>query len=849
MKDLVLLVDDKQSNLIVLEEVLSKLDLECIKTKTSNEVYTALQNNDISLILCDVQLPGVDGFDILIKIRENKEWENIPIIMISAVYKTDEFQIRGIKLGALDFIVKPIIPELLIAKIQTFLELYKYRKQQDHKLQDLSSKLQMTEIIKNENLILIAANVIFQNINKYNTENETYKFILNILIRITNGSMGLLCNKNEEGELELQAFLEVNADDETNQVLDKEIICNDLISREIWKRAIDEKKSVIDNNPPPGTLNLTSIMAVPLMTDNKVYGIIGLTNNSDGFNTKDVENIDILSSIVTEATSRKKVEIELEKYKNSLEKMVEERTHQLEINNKKLNLEKKERKAAEDIINSSPIVAFRWKSLHEGKIDYVSSNVEEISGYTVDELVTGKVSIKEIVHSDDIQDVYIELIGFIKDGTKNNYSHKPFRIIKKNGEIIWVDERIFFERNNDGYVTEFKGIILNITDKIAAEDELIIAKERAEESDRLKTSFLANMSHEIRTPMNAILGFSQLLSLPGVEEEDLRGYVDTITTAGMQLMRLIDDIISISRIEAGIIEIVNENVDVEKILKGVQKLFKIDADKKKLIFSYTNKVPKYNSYVTTDPRRLQQVLINLISNAFKFTSHGSIEYGCSLVDGFIEFYVRDTGIGIKKEDETIIFERFMKVDHGKDVLYGGTGIGLSISNAIVETLGGKIWVNSEYNNGAEFKFTIPILIRHKKEKEVNIEDFSFPDYSNKTILIAEDEPYNYQLIKILLSHTGANVIWANDGQETIDLLNMYSNIDLILMDIKMPVKDGIEATKEIRKKNKKIPIIAQTAYAQTGDRQKTMAAGCNNYISKPIEQKKLFEIISKYLIN
>lgn len=646
MKNLVLLVDDNPSNLIVFEEIILQLNLDCIKTKSATEAFEVLESNDVSLILLDVQLPDVDGFELLSRIRQYKKWTNIPVIMISAIYKENEFQIKGIELGALDFILKPVLPELLAAKIKTFVELYEYRKQQE----------------------------------------------------------------------------------------------------------------------------------------------------------------------------------------------------------KALIKEQRERKAAEDIINTSPIVAFRWKSLTQGTVEYVSENVEEISGYSVEELITGKVKINDIVHPEDLAKVYEELLGFMKDLSKSAYKHNPFRIIKKDGEIIWVEERIFFDRREDGYITEFKGVIHNITDKIVAQNELIVAKDKAEESNRLKTAFLANMSHEIRTPMNAIIGFSQLLAIPGVDEKDIRSYVDTITNAGVQLLRLIDDIISISRIEAGIVEIKNEIISTDKILNSVYKLFAMTAEKKNLKFSFENKLPEEYKTLSTDPRRLQQVLINLLSNAFKFTSNGEVKYGCNLVEGFVEFFIKDTGIGISKSDEKIIFDRFRKIDHGKEELYGGTGIGLSISKAFVEKLGGQIWVVSDNENGAELRFTIPATkstVVENTRSELNIT--KIPNYKGKTVLIAEDEVDNYKLLEILINQTGAEAIWAKNGNEALKFASDKNKIDLIFMDIKMPVMDGIEATRELRKLNIDTPIIAQTAYAQLGDKELTIVAGCNDYIAKPINRDKLFTLMSKYL--
>jgi len=917
MKNLILLVDDKPANLLVYEEVLSALDVTCISANSGEEALLLLKNNQISLILLDIQMPVMDGFETLSIIKKDNNNDNIPVILISAIHTSEINQTKGINLGAIDFITKPIIPDLLIGKVNIYIELFEYRKKQNEKIASISTQL---------------------------------------------------------------------------------------------------------------------------------------------------------------------------------EKLVSERTKELEHKNKQLRLEKKKRKAATDIINASPVIAFRWENIKGLPLEYVSENVEEISGYTVNELLSGKITIFDIVHKDDIERVKEELVSFAKEINKTTFTHKPYRIHKKNGDIIWVDERIIIMRNSSkGYITHFQGIIIDITekknaetemqklttafeqtsssivitdlegtivyvnpyfceltgysedeaigqkpsilksgdtctleylklwttitsgktwtgefhnikkngekywesaviapvfddnkniisyiglkqditktviaqknlkesekryksliqdnlsiimvvdvktkkvievnnaccsfygysreemlnisvnkintlsdeeiehkisnafnnkenrfefkhrlangevcdvevyagkikyddkdallsvihditDKVKTANELVIAKEKAIESDRLKTAFLANMSHEIRTPMNAILGFSQLLALPGTTADEITNYVDTITNSGKQLLNLIDDIISISQIEAGIIDVFRKESLPEMMLKKVYSLFSLTAVKTDIQFSYKNKLSDKKRTIYTDPRRIQQVLINLISNAFKFTTSGYIEFGCELKHNNIEFYVSDSGIGIKKKDRKMIFDRFMQVDHGSDILYGGTGIGLSISKALIEKLGGKIWVSQNKDKGAIFCFSIPFIKEQEEKNTLSVNKISTaPDLKGKTILIAEDEDNNYELINILLTKCGAKVLRAINGNEAIKILKNNSDIELIFMDVKMPSKNGIEATIEIRKFNKNIPIIAQTAYAQVGDKGNTIDAGCNDYISKPILKNVLFDLIKKYI--
>ncbi len=913
MKNHIILVDKNLPNMLVIEKILLSIESICIKVDSGITVLTEIAKYDISLIILNVSTSGSDYLDTLSIIKKNNDWENIPVIVFGNKNQSETLQTVYLNNGAVDFVTLPITPELLLVKIKTYLELFSYRS-----------------------------------------------------------------NKN-----------------------------------------------------------------------------IKITNSS-----------------------------------SNLDKLVSERTNQLEYKNKQLRLEEKERKAAIGIINASPIIAFRWKNVEGLPLEYVSENVKEISGYSVKELLSGKISILDIIYKDDKERVNNELINFSKDKIQNTFTHKPYRIHKKNGDIIWVDERIIIIRNKQGYITHFQGIILDITNRKLAEKEmqklttafeqtsssivitdidgnieyvnpyfceltgysesevigqnprvlksgdtcsfeymmlwktitsgkvwqgrfhnvkkngekywesaviapvfndnkeiinyiglkqditkqveiqykleesekqyrsliqdnysvmmvidptsqriivannaccnfygyskeemlkmhitdinisnkkdidlrlqntlsnkqnrfefkhklangkirdvevysgkvkygekdallsivhditektkisreLIVAKEKAIESDKLKTAFLANMSHEIRTPMNAIIGFSQLLAMSDNTKNEVINYVETITSSGKQLLNLIDDIISISQIEAGIIELYNKTCYPEKILKTVYKIFSLDAVKSGLEFSYNNELSIKNKAIFSDPRRIHQVLINLVTNAFKFTTNGYIKIGCTLKNNNIEFYVSDSGIGITKENQKAVFDRFMQVDHGPNIIYGGTGIGLSISRAVVEKLGGEIWVVENKDKGTEFRFTIPVVEQINKPTITKSIENSIPDLVGKTILIAEDQDTNYELLNILLLKAGAKVLRAKTGVEAINIIKENENIRLIFMDVKMPVIDGLKAATEIRKFNKEVTILAQTAYAQTGDRSKALKAGCNDYIAKPILKNALYALIKK----
>jgi len=387
--------------------------------------------------------------------------------------------------------------------------------------------------------------------------------------------------------------------------------------------------------------------------------------------------------------------------------------------------------------------------------------------------------------------------------------------------------------------------------------ELKIAKEKAEESDKLKSAFLANMSHEIRTPLNAILGFSSLLSSE-LEKDKAENYIRTINDSGVQLMNIISDIIDISKIEANQIHINIKSCKINNILSELNQSFKelINRDGSKeieLILKPGEKNPDFA--ILTDPARLKQIISNLLNNSIKFTEKGYIEFGYNISKqsqseetktNEIQFYVKDTGIGIEKEKQEIIFKRFRQIDDTYTSKHGGTGLGLAISKNLIEKLGGRIWIDSIYGKGSVFYFTLPLKLSKNSEKvEAQPQSITKINWKEKTILIAEDVPSNFYIIEILLKKTGAKLLWAKNGLEALEIIKENrEKIDLVLMDIQMPVISGIEATKEIKKISNKILIIAITAYALDGDMEKFIKAGCDDYISKPVENELLLRKIS-----
>jgi CheY-like chemotaxis protein/nitrogen-specific signal transduction histidine kinase len=384
-------------------------------------------------------------------------------------------------------------------------------------------------------------------------------------------------------------------------------------------------------------------------------------------------------------------------------------------------------------------------------------------------------------------------------------------------------------------------------------DALILAHE----ADRLKSTFLATMSHELRTPLNAVIGFSELIG-EDLPMDNVLEFAKIIKNSGEHLLEMIEDIFDITVLESGQLKEKKEQFLLTPLLNEIYEMIaseqqKMGKDDITILFNqlmYDNDLMVFN-----DPRKLKQVFMNLLKNALKFTHEGFVEFGYRQIPHptvpLLEFYVKDTGIGIPTESQEIIFEIFRQGDDSHTRIYGGTGIGLSMAKKLTEHLGGKIRVKSKVGEGSTFYFTLPYLETSGDEPVIAEKTIAKPsqNLAGKTILVAEDEDSNYELLEVLLTHEFAKVIRACDGIEALQTCKSDNHIDLILMDLKMPRMTGFEATIEIKKLFPRIPIIAQTAYAMPGDNQKAIEAGCNDYISKPIKKQVLLEKIAKYLSN
>lgn len=464
-------------------------------------------------------------------------------------------------------------------------------------------------------------------------------------------------------------------------------------------------------------------------------------------------------------------------------------------------------------------------------------------GYTKDEII-GK-------HSYDIpmwvkEDDRIKFIETLREkGFINNHEtimrHKSGRLL-----TVLMSAKVLMIKNEPHILS----ITHDITNRKIIETELVKAKEKAEESDRLKSAFLANMSHEIRTPMNAIKGFAELLTLPDLSDDKKIKFIEVINQRTDDLLMLINDLLDISKIEAGQMVITETKGNVVDLFSELESFFSSNKSLTTIELRTRIELKQSEQTIYCDFFRLNQILINLVNNALKFTKQGRVTVGCKLQDtNTILFYVEDTGIGIPEDKISVIFERFRQAsDENTSKVYGGTGLGLSIVKGLTELMKGKVWCTSTEDKGSTFYVSLPFVqvLKSADADFKQVEQPVFYDWNDKTILVVEDDMYNIELIQEFLAPTFATCICANNGQKAIDLYRNTPHIDLILMDIQLPDISGYEVTRQIRALNADIPIIAQTAYAANSDRKAAIEAGCNDYISKPLNKSLLLQLIKKY---
>ena len=471
----------------------------------------------------------------------------------------------------------------------------------------------------------------------------------------------------------------------------------------------------------------------------------------------------------------------------------------------------------------------------------------EMIGYTPEELAHLNIdSWRDVIHPDDYKESMVRVEKLFNG--ESDYYEFECRMKHKNGHWVWIlDRGSLFSRTADGRPLRMLGTHIDITERKLAENqlqstlnELMAAKEKAEESDRLKSAFLANISHEIRTPMNGIIGFSELLKDPHLTGEEMEEFIGLINESGQRMLNLINDLLDISLIDANEARLEIAETSVNTLMGNLQAFFKPEAGKRGLRLSYSTGLPDCESIIMTDSAKLNQILTNLIQNALKFTSKGGIDFGYTRNDGMLEFFVIDSGIGIPQNKIERIFDRFHQVDNTLTRDHEGAGLGLSISKAFVELFGGTIKVEAVEGAGSNFTFTVPYTPLNELEDSALSTQHSALHFN---ILIAEDDAVSTLLLKKSFKGENITFLCAENGWEAMELVQHHPEINLVLMDIKMPIMNGYEATRLIKEHSPLLPVIVQSAFTSKEEKQKAKEAGCDAFITKPINKRELLVLI------
>lgn len=666
----ILIVDDRLDGLIALEAVLAAPGLNLVRAQSGLEALSLLSAHDFGVILLDVQMPGIDGFETARRIRAHVNYKDTPIIFVTAINKDDRHIYRGYEVGAVDYIFKPFEPQILRSKVKIFVDLF----------------------LKSRQL-------------------------------------------QEQAEL----------------IRDTERQARYLQLAQLEMETLKRYRSLAD--------------AVPNMI---------------------------------------------------------------------------------------------WKSKVDGTLDYFNKVWTEYTGLS-QEQSTGS-GWQEAIHPEDLRNFLKAWIQSMNHGT-------PFqtecRIRRHDGHMRWHWIRAIPETNSADNVTAWIGTCTDIHDRKESEQRLINAERQAVAANEAKTHFLANMSHEIRTPLSAILGFAELMLNTDLDADERVNSIQTICRSGQQLLKIIDEILDISKVEAGHLQVEHLDVNIPNLLKDLRSLLQVRAQSKEISLDVVlkNKIPEH---IYTDPTRLRQILMNMISNAIKFTEQGKVTVEVNWTEGTeqkppsLQFHVRDTGVGIEMAQAEKLFQPFVQMDTSTTRKFGGTGLGLALSRKLAQALGGNVQLEqSAEGEGSTFLVEVEAVPVENSKFVAGLEDTTVVELSRKPnsekleleglrILLVEDAAINQILITKFLTTAGAKVDLAENGRIGVEKA-MSGNYGIVLMDIQMPEMDGYQATTTLRASGFKTPIIALTAHALKEDRDRCLGVGCSDHLTKPIDRKKLITQISYFV--
>lgn len=487
-----------------------------------------------------------------------------------------------------------------------------------------------------------------------------------------------------------------------------------------------------------------------------------------------------------------------------------------------------------------------WEVDKNGLFAYSSPVVKSIIGYSEDEIV-GKKYFYDFYVPEEREKLKTAVFKVMSEGgLLNNLENQN---VHKDGHVLMLTTSGSPIYDNDGNIVGYCGVDTDITERAKMMSELLLAKEKAEESDKLKTAFINNISHEIRTPLNGIVGFGQFLAEEDLSAEQRSHYFKLIQKSSNRLVNTVSDYIDMARIVSGTMEVNYKEFDLLQFMNEISQKTCSLCEEKNIDFKVFTPMALDKLILNSDAEIIDKVFYIMLENALKFTNHGCISCGFNVMNGFINFYVKDTGKGIAKDKLERIFVMFSQEDTSNTRGYEGSGLGLTIASGLVKLLGGTINVVSEKGVGSTFSFTVPYKSSNVNSNISSVANGSNTNNLKPLILIVEDDDLNFLYIEAVIKMINCDYLHARNGVEAVEICKQNDQITLVLMDIKMPVMNGVEATQIIHLFRPELPIIATTAYAQTGDEYRFISAGCNGYITKPIKRDKLLELIEKHIPN
>jgi len=780
--------------------------------KDEKEFADFLNNRNYNIILADNSLPGFDALAALNLALSLKP--EIPFICVSGTIG-EEKAVELLKQGASDYVIKDRMNSFVFA-VQRALkekEIQKERKKAE-------------EILIENNNALSKLNRFAFELSNLSSDDNLEAFVIKHVKEFTCAEAVVYAEYNSESRTTTtkHILMESGLFEKVVSLLGKKIQdIHSVVSDEDYKAITREMYGIRETlyeasfgaiprsigAAIQALLKVDRIIGIAYMIEGKLYGTSVLLMGKG----KPDPSKEILENFIHLAASslrRKKVE------------------EALKVNEEKYR----------NLFNNSEIGMFRTR-LEGSEVLEFNEKFLKILNYTREE-VKGSPSINTWVNRHERE----KMVKLLK--TEGHVTDFECELLTKQGEVIncITSLRLY----PDSGILE--GSIQDITQHKHYELELIKAKEKAEESDRLKSAFLSNISHELRTPMNGILGFTELLKEPNLSIEELQDYIRTIEISGERMQNTLNDIIEFSKIESGLTKVLNKESNINEQIEFIYKSFKPEVEIKGLRLFIKNGLPSKEAIIKTDNEKVLTILTNIIRNAIKFTNEGSIEFGYEKMGEFLEFYVKDTGIGIPDYQKELIFERFRQGSESFDRMYEGSGLGLSICKSYVDMLGGRIWMESEERKGSIFYFTIPYSAVLEEKSAINDAVYAEDEevqLKKLKILIAEDDEISASLLTRTLQKISKEILYAKTGLEAVMTCRNHPDLDLVLMDIKMPDMDGHEATRQIRIFNKDIIIIAQTAFVVSNEGEKAIEAGCNDYITKPIKITLLIELIKKQI--